>query len=77
VPESAPVRYTLSEPLSAVKLRDHPGSSLRSPTETLVSIPAGAIVELEGAVAKSGLVNVHWNDEVFSVFYEDIAKARS
>jgi hypothetical protein len=42
-----------------------------------VSIPVGAIVELEGAVAKSGLVNVHWNDEVFSVFYEDIAKARS
>ncbi|HTC33182.1 MAG TPA: hypothetical protein VK724_07410 [Bryobacteraceae bacterium] len=77
MPESAPVRYTLSEPLSAVKLREHPGSSLRSPTGTLVSIPVGAIVELEGAVAKSGLVNVHWNDEVFSVFYEDIAKARS
>ncbi len=66
----------LSEPVSAVKLRDHPGSSLRSPTETLVSIPAGAIIELEGLVGKSGLVNIRWNDEVFSIFYEDIAKTR-
>ncbi len=76
MPESTPARYMLSEPVSAVKLRDHPGSSLRSPTETLVSIPAGAIIELEGLVGKSGLVNIRWNDEVFSIFYEDIAKTR-
>ena len=67
-----PVRYTLSAPVSAVKLQEHPGSSLRSPTESLISIPAGETVELEGSVAKSGLVNVRWNGEVFSVFYDDI-----
>ena len=72
--EPTPVRYRLSAPLSGVKLKDHPGSSLRSPTEALVSIPAGAIVELEGTVAKSGLVNVIWNGEVFSVFFDDISQ---
>lgn len=72
--EPTPVRYRLSAPVSGVKLEDHPGSSLRSPTASLVSIPAGAIVELEGTVAKSGLVNVFWNGEVFSVFYDDISK---
>jgi hypothetical protein len=72
VREPMSVRYTLSAPVSAVKLQEHPGSSLRSPTESLVSIPAGETVELEGAVAGSGLVNVLWNGEVFSVFYDDL-----
>jgi hypothetical protein len=69
----SPLRYTLSAPVSAVKLQDHPGSALRSPTELLVSIPAGAIVELEGSVSRSGLVNVFWNGEVFAVFHDDLA----
>jgi len=30
------------------------------------------IVEIEGGVAESGLVNIHWNGEVFSVFNEDL-----
>ncbi len=45
---------------------------MKSPTETLVNIPAGATIEVEGAVAKSGLINVRWNGEVFSVFYDDM-----
>jgi hypothetical protein len=77
VTESEPARFTLSQPVSAVKLKEHPGSSLRSPTETLVHIPTGASIELEGAVSKSGLVNIRWNGEVFSVFYDDVARARS
>lgn len=66
------VRYRLSESVSAVKLEDQPGSSLRNPTETLVEIPPNVIVEQEGAVASSGLVNVLWNGDAFSVFYEDL-----
>jgi hypothetical protein len=77
VPESEPARFTLSESVSAVKLKEHPGSSLRSPTETLIHIPAGARIEIEGAVSKSGLVNIRWNGDVFSVFYDDVARARS
>jgi hypothetical protein len=77
VPESEPACFTLSESVSAVKLKDHPGSSLRSPTETLIHIPAGASIQLDGAVSKSGLVNIRWNGEVFSVFYDDVARARS
>ena len=71
-----PVRYKISEPLQAVKLAEHPGSSLRDPTGTLVQIPAEMIIEIEGGVAESGLINVLWNGEVFSVFNEDLqAKA--
>jgi hypothetical protein len=69
---SEPVRYKLSRPLKAVKLREHPGSSLRTPTEMLLEIPTDAIVELESAPAPSGLCNVLWNGEAFSVFYEDL-----
>ena len=67
-----PVRYKLSKPVKAVKLQEHPGSSLRSPTQTLVEIPVGAIIELEGAASPSGLTTVLWNGEAFSVFYEDL-----
>ena len=66
------VRCKLSEPVTAVKLQEHPGSSLKSPTDTLVRIPPDAVVELDGAVAPSGLVNIVWNGHVFSVFYEDL-----
>jgi len=76
VPEP-PARFTLSVPVTAVKLKEHPGSSLRSPTETLIQIPVGATIELDGGVSKSGLVNIRWNGEVFSVFYDDVARTRS
>jgi hypothetical protein len=66
------VRYRLSGPLRAVRLEEHPGSSLRKPTSTLVEIPADVIVEQEGAVAPSGLVNILWGGDAFSVFYEDL-----
>ena len=65
------VRYKVSVPLQAVQLEDHPGSTLRDPTGTLVEIPADVILETEGAV-RSGLVNVLWNGNAFSVFYEDL-----
>jgi hypothetical protein len=65
-------RYKLSEPVSAVRLEEHPGSSLRSPTTNLVEIPANVIVELEGVVAPSGLVNILWAGAAYSVFYEDL-----
>ena len=71
------VRYKLSAPLQAVKLEEHPGSSLRDPTGTLVQIPADVIIEVEGGVARSGLVNVLWNAEAFSVFYEDLEEKAS
>jgi hypothetical protein len=71
-PSNPPVRYQLSVPVQAVKLEEHPGSSLRDPTGTLVEIPVGVILEVEGRVARSGLVNVLWNGEAFSVFYEDL-----
>lgn len=67
-----PVRHKIQKPLTAVKLTDHPGSSLRDPTGTLVQIPAGVVIEIEGGVAESGLVNVVWNSEVYSVFHEDL-----
>jgi hypothetical protein len=67
-----PIRYKVSKPLQAVKLAEHPGSSLRDPTGTLIQIPAEVIVEIEGGVAQSGLINVLWNGEVFSVFNEDL-----
>ncbi len=72
-----PVRYHLSEPLTAVRLEVHPGSSLRDPTEKLVEIPAGAVIEVEGLASSSGLINVLWNGDAFSVFNEDLQeKAR-
>ena len=66
------LRYRLSKPLQAVKLAEHPGSSLRDPTATLIQIPAEVIVEFYGVVLQSGLVNILWNGEVFSVFNEDL-----
>jgi hypothetical protein len=66
------MRYKVSEPLQAVKLAEHPGSSLRDPTGTLIQIPAEVIIEIEGGVTQSGLVNILWNGEVFSVFNEDL-----
>jgi len=73
----APIRYKLFKPLQAVKLAEHPGSSLRDPTGTLVQIPAEGIIELEGSVAESGLINVVWKGEVFSVFNEDLQEKAS
>jgi hypothetical protein len=67
-----PTRYKLHGPLQAVKLAEHPGSSLRDPTGTLIQIPADVVIELEGGVDESGLVNVVWNGEAFSVFHEDL-----
>jgi hypothetical protein len=70
---NSPVRYKLSAPVHAVKLAEHPGSSLRNPTEELVDIPADVVVELETRVAsRSGLVNVLWDGQAFSVYYEDL-----
>ncbi|HMD49005.1 MAG TPA: hypothetical protein VKG79_07900 [Bryobacteraceae bacterium] len=66
------VRYKICSPLQAVKLEEHPGSSLRDPTGTLIQIPTDAILELEGGVAHSGLINVLWGGGAFSVFYEDL-----
>jgi hypothetical protein len=67
-----PLRYKVFKPLHAVKMAEHPGSTLRDPTGTLVQIPAEVIVELEGSAAQSGLINIIWNGEVFSVFNEDL-----
>jgi hypothetical protein len=68
----ARARYKISIPLPAVKLEPHPGSSLRDPTGELVEIPAESIIESEGQVAHSGLINILWNGQAFSVFYEDL-----
>lgn len=67
-----PTRYKIRKPLQAVKLAEHPGSSLRDPTGTLIQIPAEVVVEVEGGVGESGLINVIWNGEFFSVFHEDL-----
>ena len=69
---SQPVRIQLFKTVRAVKLEDHPGSSLRTPTGTLLEIPVGARVELEGTVGPSGLCNILWNGTAFSVFFEDL-----
>ena len=61
----------LLSPLPAVKLEEHPGSRLRNPTQTLLMIPTGAIVETEG-IASRGLINVLWNGDAYSVFDEDL-----
>jgi hypothetical protein len=68
----APARYKLCLPLQAVKLEPHPGSTLRDPTTVLIEIPADSIIESEGQVAGSGLINVLWKGDAFSVFYEDL-----
>jgi hypothetical protein len=67
-----PARYKVAIPLHAVKLEPRQGSSLRDPTTILVEIPAESIIELEGNVAGSGLINVLWKGDAFSVFYEDL-----
>jgi len=72
-----PTRYKIRTPLQAVKLAEHPGSSLRDPTGTLVQIPTEVIVEVEGRIAEAGLVNIVWNGEVFSVFHEDLEEKAS
>jgi hypothetical protein len=72
VSPEASARYQVSVPLQAVKLEPHPGSTLRDPTTVLIQIPAGSIIESEGQVAGSGLINVLWNGDAFSVFYEDL-----
>ncbi|HYL73973.1 MAG TPA: hypothetical protein VEU96_07185 [Bryobacteraceae bacterium] len=66
------VRYKVSTPIHAVKLEEHPGSSLRDPTETLVKIPVDAVIELEGRASSSGLINVLWDGDPYSVFFEDL-----
>jgi len=66
------VRFQLLKPVTAVQLREQPGSSIRNPTAALVEIPPGVVVELEGVPAVSGLCNILWNGEAYSVFYEDL-----
>ena len=73
-PAKQRVRYKVSKPLPAVKLEEHPGSSLRNPTGVLIDIPVDVIVEIEGSVTRSGLVNVLWNGEAFSVFHDDLVE---
>ena len=70
--QKASSRYRLLKPVRAVMMIEHPGSSLRSPTETLVEIPANAVVQTEGTAAKSGLINVLWNRDAYSVFFGDL-----
>jgi len=62
----------LFKAVRAVKLEEHPGSSLRTPTETLLEIPVGASVELEGTAGPSGLCNILWEGTAYSVFFEDL-----
>jgi hypothetical protein len=75
MPEPTGPRYELSAAVSAVKLEERPGSRLRNPTEILVKIPSKAIVEIEGAVSRSGLITVLWNGQAFSAYYEDFEKS--
>jgi hypothetical protein len=73
MPSTKPrARYKLSAPLQAVKLEEHPGSTLRDPTGTLVEMPVDAVLEVEGSAGPSGLINVLWKGEPFSVFFEDL-----
>jgi len=68
----ASVRYKVCAPIHAVKLQEHHGSSLRDPTETLIKIPVDAVIELEGRRSSSGLINVLWDGDPYSVFFEDL-----
>lgn len=70
-------RFRVSIPISAVKMVEHPGSTLRSPTEIMLQIPVDAVVEVEGRASRSGLVNVLWNGDAFSVFHGDLEKSTS
>ena len=72
-----PVRYKVAVPIHAVKMEARPGNSLPDATGTLVEIPADATIEVEGQAARSGLINVLWAGEVFSVFYEDLQEKAS
>ncbi len=65
-------RYRITQPVSAVKLEEQPGSSLRKPTETMIRIPAGSVIEIEGVPQPSGLVTVLWGSEAFSIFFDDL-----
>jgi hypothetical protein len=65
-------RYRITHPLSAVKLEEQPGSSLRKPTETMIQIPAGSVIETEGGPEPSGLVTVLWGSDAFSIFFDDL-----
>ena len=67
-----PIRLRTTGNLSAVKLQDRAGSSLRDPTSTLMTIPPDVVVEVEGVVSSSGLVTVLWNGNAFSVLDEDL-----
>ena len=58
--------------LQGVRLEPHPGSSLRDPTNELIEIPAQSVIEIEGRASPSGLINVLWNGEAFSVLDEDL-----
>jgi len=69
---SPKIRYKLSRPLAAVRLEPHQGSTLRDPTEELIEIPADSVIEPEGEAGSSGLINVLWNGQAFSVFCEDL-----
>ena len=69
---SQPVRIKLFKAIRAVKLDENPGSSLRTPTGTLVEIPVGASVELEGTAGPAGLCNILWQGGAFSAFFEDL-----
>lgn len=71
----SPVRYRLFRPVSAVRLEERAGSTLRNPTATIVEIPQEAVVSLEGVAAPSGLVTVIWGSAAFSVFYDDLTEA--
>ena len=66
------VRYKLTAAIQAVKLEPHPGSSLPDPTGTLMTIPAESVIEVQGRTSASGLANIVWNGQTFSVFFEDL-----
>jgi hypothetical protein len=68
----AAIHYRLVRPIRGVKLAAHPGSSLPDPTETLVEIPSASLIGTEGPASHSGLVNVTWNGDAFSVFFDDL-----
>ena len=72
MPQSTGRRFKLSAPVSAVKLEERPGSSLRNPTGILVEIPSDAVVELEGVMSRSGLITILWKGDAFSAYYEDL-----